>query len=83
MPFLSASVLLPELADIHRGMEEQRVSAVWLWPVPSNIKAVQRFLGFSNYFRHLIRGFSTVVAPLKGDPRQLRWTGKTSAGTFY
>ncbi|XP_023869643.1 uncharacterized protein [Salvelinus sp. IW2-2015] len=63
-------------------MEEQRVNAVRSWPVPSNIKAVQRFLGFANYFRRFIRGFSRVVAPLtfllKGGPRQLRWTGEAN-----
>ncbi|XP_064800883.1 uncharacterized protein LOC135519576 [Oncorhynchus masou masou] len=74
-------------------MEEQRVSAVRSWPVPSNMKVVQRFLSFANYFRNFIRGFSTVVAPLtsllKGGPRQLRWTEEANKsflctqGTFY
>ena len=63
-------------------MEEQKVSAVRSWPVPSNIKAVQHFLGFSNYFRRFIRGFSTAVAPftslLKRGPRQLSWTGEAN-----
>ena len=45
-------------------MEEQRVSAVKAWPIPNSVKAVQRFLGFANYFRRFIRGFSTIVAPL-------------------
>ena len=45
-------------------MEEQRVSAVRSWSIPNYVKAVQRFLGFANYLRKFIRGFSTVVAPL-------------------
>jgi hypothetical protein len=60
VPFLPAGGLLPGQSDINAGveMEENRVSAVRLWPVQSNIKAVQRFLVFSNYFRCFIRGFS-------------------------
>ena len=63
-------------------MEEQSVSAVRSWPIPSNIKAMQSFLGCANYFRRFIRGVSTVVAPLtsllKVGPRQLRWTGEAN-----
>jgi hypothetical protein len=45
-------------------MEEQCVSAVRSWPIPNCVKAVQRFLGFANYFRRFIQGISTVVALL-------------------
>uniref|UniRef100_A0A8C7XIC2 DUF4939 domain-containing protein n=1 Tax=Oryzias sinensis TaxID=183150 RepID=A0A8C7XIC2_9TELE len=38
--------------------------AVLDWPVPSGRKQLQRFLGFANFYRRFIRGFSGVAAPL-------------------
>ncbi|KAL0185442.1 hypothetical protein M9458_021139, partial [Cirrhinus mrigala] len=34
------------------------------WPVPDSGKALQRFLGFANFYRRFIRGFGQVAAPL-------------------
>lgn len=42
------------------SMEENKVAAVSNWPV----KDLQRFLGFTNFHRRFISGFSTVAAPL-------------------
>ncbi|KAI2657028.1 Transposon Tf2-6 polyprotein [Labeo rohita] len=47
-------------------------------PRPKTLKELQRFLGFSNFYRRFIRHFSTVAAPLtsmvkKGDTR-LSWS---------
>ena len=50
-------------------MEEQRVSAVRTWPTSNSVKAVQRFLGFANYFRRAIWGFSMVVSYLPAERR--------------
>jgi hypothetical protein len=44
----AVSFLGYQISTAEVEMEEQRVSAVWSWPVPSNIKAVQRFLGLFN-----------------------------------
>ncbi|KAI3355849.1 hypothetical protein L3Q82_004229 [Scortum barcoo] len=41
-----------------------KVSAVASWPTPSSRKQLQRFLGFANFYRRFIRGYSTVAAPL-------------------
>ncbi len=32
-------------------MDESKVHAVLDWPLPSNIKELQRFLGFANFYR--------------------------------
>ncbi|KAL0202703.1 hypothetical protein M9458_000721, partial [Cirrhinus mrigala] len=40
------------------------VNAVRNWPRPTTLKELQRFLGFANFYRRFIRGFSTVAAPL-------------------
>ncbi|KAH0607133.1 uncharacterized protein H6S33_003121 [Morchella sextelata] len=46
------------------SMSEDKVEAVKEWPVPENIKAVQAFLGFANFYRRFIEGFSKVCKPL-------------------
>ncbi|KAI2667005.1 Transposon Tf2-6 polyprotein [Labeo rohita] len=60
------------------AMDDTKVNAVRNWPRPKTLKELQRFLGFSNFYRRFIRHFSTVAAPLtsmvkKGDTR-LSWS---------
>ncbi|KAI2664082.1 Transposon Tf2-6 polyprotein [Labeo rohita] len=60
------------------AMDETKVTAVRNWPQPKTLKQLQRFLGFSNFYRRFIRNFSTVAAPLtsmvkKGSAR-LSWS---------
>ncbi|KAI2665770.1 Transposon Tf2-9 polyprotein [Labeo rohita] len=60
------------------AMDDTKVKAVRDWPRPKTLKELQRFLGFSNFYRRFIRSFSTVAAPLtsmvkKGDTR-LTWS---------
>ncbi|KAF7648310.1 hypothetical protein LDENG_00158670, partial [Lucifuga dentata] len=45
-------------------MDPEKVSAVTTWPVPGSRKQLQRFLGFANFYRRFIRGFSSIAAPL-------------------
>ncbi|MPV02328.1 hypothetical protein FVA96_24335, partial [Escherichia coli] len=45
-------------------MDPAKVSSVTAWPVPESRKQLQRFLGFANFYRRFIRGYSTVAAPL-------------------
>ncbi len=50
----------------HKGdaMDESKVNAVLKWPLPFTIKELQHFLGFANFYRHFLRCFSSVAAPL-------------------
>ncbi|XP_067231400.1 uncharacterized protein brd8a isoform X2 [Chanodichthys erythropterus] len=41
-----------------------KVRAVAEWPTPDSRKALQRFLGFANFYRRFVRNFSQVAAPL-------------------
>lgn len=45
-------------------MDERKVTTVLNWPQPTTLKELQRFLGFSNFYRHFIRNFSAVANPL-------------------
>lgn len=45
-------------------MDPEKVKAVLNWPVPTDRKQLQRFLGFANFYRRFIRNYSQVAAPL-------------------
>lgn len=44
--------------------DPSKLQAVQQWPVPTTVQAVQRFLGFANYYRRFVKGYSTIAAPL-------------------
>ena len=45
-------------------MDPSKVKAVQEWPQPGSVKQIQRFLGFANFYRRFIRGFSSIAAPI-------------------
>lgn len=45
-------------------MDPCKVKAVEEWPQPHSRVQLQRFLGFANFYRRFIRGYSTLAAPL-------------------
>src|SRR5882672_7307415 len=46
------------------SMDTAKTDTVSVWPTPTNLKAVQAFLGFANFYRLFIVGFSDIVIPL-------------------
>lgn len=44
--------------------DEKNIEAVRKFPVPKNLKELQRFLGMASYFRKFIRNFAKKAAPL-------------------
>lgn len=46
-----------------RGVETdpEKVKALTTWPIPTNLKELQSFLGFAGYYRRFIQGYSHVI----------------------
>ena len=56
-------------------MQDEKVATIRDWEDPENVKDVQSFLGFANFYRRFILNYSKVVAPMmkltgKSVPRQ-------------
>jgi len=45
-------------------MQRKKVKGVLSWPVPRNIKEVQKFLDLANYYRKFIKNFAKIAVPL-------------------
>ena len=43
-------------------MEEKRIDVTKNWPEPKSIRDIQVFLGFANFYRCFIQGFSRIAA---------------------
>ena len=46
------------------AMNPVKVAGIRNWPAPTNKKEVQSFLGFTNFYRRFIQGFSEHTRPL-------------------
>ena len=55
-------------------MEDERIEAVKNWPEPTSVRDIQVFIGFANFYRRFIRGFSKIDAPLTS---MLKTTGSS------
>ncbi|EEB88915.1 hypothetical protein MPER_13056, partial [Moniliophthora perniciosa FA553] len=56
-------------------MAEDKVKAITDWPAPRKVKDIQSFLGFCNFYRRFIYGYSDITHPLNRLTRKdVRWT---------
>ena len=46
------------------SMEAEQIEVVRKWPEPKSVRDIQVFLGFANFYRRFIQGFSRIAAPL-------------------
>jgi len=45
-------------------VQEEKVSTVRSWPVPTNLHDLRSYVGFCSYYRRFIEGFSNIASPL-------------------
>jgi hypothetical protein len=45
-------------------IDPAKVQFILEWEAPTLLRELQRFLGFANFYRRFIKGFSTVTKPL-------------------
>ena len=57
------------------SIEEERIEAVKTWPELKSIRDIQVFLGFANFYRRFIQGFSKIAMPLTS---MLKTTARTT-----
>jgi hypothetical protein len=48
----------------HAGMDLVKVDGIATWPTPCNVKDVQSFVGFCNFYQRSIQDFSCIAKPL-------------------
>jgi transposase InsO family protein len=46
------------------SMDPERVESIAEWPEPQSYRDIQQFLGFANFYRRFIEGFSRITKPL-------------------
>ena len=55
-------------------MEKEKMQGVIEWPVPRNMKDVQKFLGLANYYRWFVKDFVMIAKPLyKTTRKDKKW----------
>jgi hypothetical protein len=59
------------------SMDPAKLGGIRNWPVPTTVKEVRSFLGFGNYYRRFIKGFSSLAQPLNDllkKDKKFEWT---------
>lgn len=46
------------------SMDKHKVEAIREWPTPKNVKDIQTFLGFANFYRRFIKDFARTSLPI-------------------
>jgi len=63
-------------------MSQSKVDAILKWPTLKNLKQVQSFLGFANFYQHFVFNYSDIIIPLTCLTRKLapwNWSSKADA----
>jgi len=51
-------------------MDEEKIRTIRDWKEPTNVKGIQSFLGFANFYRWFIRDYSKITMPLSSLTRK-------------
>jgi len=60
-------------------MDEEKIRTIKEWKEPTNVKGIQSFLGFANFYRRFIRDYSKITTPLSSLTRKEKgweWSDK-------
>jgi len=60
-------------------MEEEKIRTIKDWKEQTNVKGIQSFLGFANFYRRFIRDYSKITTPLSSLTRKekgWKWSDK-------
>lgn len=58
------------------AMDPEKVAAIKSWGYPETLRDLQRFLGFANFYRRFIKGFSLIARPLTALMSRSKWPGE-------
>jgi transposase InsO family protein len=61
------------------SVDPEKTAVIREWQTPTTVKGVQSFLGFCNFYRRFIRGYSQIAKPLNALQRKntpFTWTAK-------
>jgi len=67
-------------------MDEEKIRTIKEWKEPINVKGIQSFLGFANFYRRFIKDYRKITAPLTSlttSAKNLILTGATGASEAY
>jgi len=51
-------------------MDEEIIRTIKEWKEPTNVKGIQSFFGFGNFYRRFIRDYSKITTPLSSLTRK-------------
>jgi len=60
-------------------MDKEKIRTIKEWKEPTNVKGIQSFLGFANFYRRFIRDYSKITTPLSSLTRKEKgweWSDK-------
>ena len=58
------------------SVDHDKVVAVTEWEPPTDVKGVQQFMGFANYYHLFVRGFTKLAEPISrllGSKQEFKW----------
>jgi hypothetical protein len=72
------------ISPMGMSMDPEKVRAMAEWREPTNVKGVQSFLGFANFYRRFIRDFSKITTPLtKLTRKDIPWEWGNAAQSAF
>jgi hypothetical protein len=72
------------ISPMGMSMDPEKVRAMAEWREPMNVKGVQSFLGFANFYRRFIRDFTKIMTPLtKLTQKDIPWEWGNAAPSAF